>query len=122
MLTGWIGNDGRGGGPVISNARTGTNTAVPGTPFDALFDTLRADVAQNRLPQVSWIVAPEAFSEHGNWPSNYGAWYVSQVLDAPTSNPEVWSKTALFIVYDENGGLFDHVVPPTPARSAAEGA
>jgi len=28
---------------------------------------------------VSWIVAPEGYSEHGNWPANFGAWYVSQV-------------------------------------------
>ena len=105
------------GQPLYEKARTGTNIAVSGT----LFDVLREDVRQNKLPQVSWIVAPEAFSEHPNWPANYGAWYVSQVLDALTSNPEVWSKTALFITYDENDGFFDHLVPPTPPRSAAEG-
>lgn len=110
------------GEPLYEKARRGTNIAVPGTPFEALFADLRKDVAQNRLPQVSWIVAPEAFSEHGNWPANYGAWYISQVLDALTSNPEVWSKTALFIMYDENDGFFDHLIPPTPPRSAAEGA
>ena len=32
------------------------------------------------------------------------------------SNPEVWSKTALFVTYDENDGFFDHMVPPTPPR------
>ena len=74
-----------------------------------------------KLPQVSWIAAPEAFTEHPNWPANYGAWYISQVLDALTSNPEVWSKTALFITYDENDGFFDHVVPPFPPASAAQG-
>ena len=82
---------------------------------------LREDVRRDRLPQVSWIAAPEAFSEHGNWPANYGAWYISQVLDALTSRPEVWSKTALFVTYDENDGFFDHLVPPTPPRSPAEG-
>ena len=66
-------------------------------------------------------MAPEAFSEHRNWPANYGAWYISQVLDALTSNPEVWSKTVLFVTYDENDGFFDHLVPPTPPRSPAEG-
>jgi phospholipase C len=25
----------------------------------------------------------------------------------------VWEKTALIVIYDENGGFFDHVVPPT---------
>ena len=48
-------------------------------------------------------------------PPNYGAWYIAQVLDALTSNPEVWSKTALFITYDENDGFFDHVVAAVPA-------
>src|SRR5499426_460295 len=109
------------GDPLYEKARRGTNIGVPGTPFEALFTDLRNDVRGDRLPQISWIVAPEAFSEHGNWPANYGAWYVSQVLDALTSNPEVWSKTALFLTYDENDGFFDHVVPPTPAGSPAEG-
>ena len=69
-----------------------------------------------RLPQVSWIVAPEAFTEHPNWPANYGAWYIAKVLDALTADPEVWSRTALLLTYDENDGFFDHVVPAVPAR------
>ncbi|KIF77438.1 phospholipase C [Streptomyces sp. 150FB] len=105
------------GDPLYDKARTGTD-AKSGEGF---FDHLRADVKAGTLPEVSWIAAPEAFSEHPNWPANYGAWYVSQVLDALTSNPEVWSKTALFITYDENDGYFDHVVPPFPPASAAQG-
>ena len=34
------------------------------------------------------------------------------MLDALTSNPEVWSKTVLFINFDENDGFFDHMPPP----------
>ena len=75
----------------------------------------------NRLPQVSWMVAPEAYTEHPNWPANYGAWYVSQVLDALTANPDVWSKTVFIFMFDENDGFFDHMVPPTPPQSRAEG-
>jgi phospholipase C len=105
------------GQPLYDRARTGTNIAKGGT----LFDILQNDVRRNALPQVSWIVAPEALSEHGNWPANYGAWYVSKVLDALTSNRQVWSKTALFITYDENDGFFDHLVPPTPPQSRAQG-
>ena len=105
------------GNPLFENARRGTNIANGGS----LFDILQADVTANRLPQVSWIVAPEGFSEHGNWPANFGAWYVSQVLDVLTSNPEVFSKTALFLMYDEDDGLFDHIVPPTPPQSRTEG-
>ncbi|HEX8870516.1 MAG TPA: phospholipase domain-containing protein, partial [Lentzea sp.] len=49
------------------------------------------------------------------------AWYIAKVLDALTSNPAVWAKTALFITYDENDGFFDHVVPPYPPSSALQG-
>ncbi|MEU9732827.1 phosphocholine-specific phospholipase C [Streptomyces sp. NPDC048002] len=105
------------GEPWYDKARTGTDVKNG----DGYFDRLRADVKAGTLPQISWIAAPEAFSEHSNWPSNYGAWYISQVLDALTSNPEVWSRTALFITYDENDGFFDHLVPPLPPKDASRG-
>jgi phospholipase C len=105
------------GNPLADKAKTGTNIAKSGT----LFDIFRQDVLSGQLPKVSWIVAPEAYTEHGNWPPNYGAWYVSQMLDALTANPDVWGKTVLFYMFDENDGFFDHIVPPTPPRSRAEG-
>lgn len=105
------------GSPLANAAKTGTDISQGGTPFDVL----KADIAEGKLPQVSWIVAPEAYSEHPNWPANYGAWYVSQILDLLTANPDVWSKTAFFLTYDENDGFFDHVVPPTPPQTRGEG-
>ena len=36
------------------------------------------------------------------------------VLQTLRSNPKVWAKTVLFVTWDENGGFFDHVVPPGP--------
>ncbi|MFI5668465.1 phosphocholine-specific phospholipase C [Streptomyces sp. NPDC051704] len=105
------------GSALYEKARTGTNAKAG----EGYFDRLRADVVNGTLPQVSWIAAPEAFSEHPNWPVNFGAWYISQVLDALTANPAVWAKTAFFITYDENDGFFDHVVPPYPPASAAWG-
>jgi phospholipase C len=189
LWSGWLGNDGAGGGPVITNAEAGYDwsayperlvragvswkvyqdvgvgldaagywgwtgdpyignygdnsllylhqyqNALPGTPLadgakvgtniadhGTLFDMFRSDVESGNLPQVSWIAAPEAYTEHPNWPANYGAWYVSQFIDILASNPDVWSKTVLFLNYDEEGGFFDHMVPPTPAPSADLGA
>ncbi len=46
---------------------------------------------------------------------------MSQILDALTDNPELFSKTAFFLMYDENDGFFDHMVPPTPPTSRAQG-
>jgi phospholipase C len=106
-----------GGSSLALGAKTGTDIGVGGT----LFDILKKDVSNNKLPQVSWIVAPEAYCEHPNWPANYGAWYVSQALDALTANEEVWSRTVLFLMFDENDGFFDHVVPPTPPTTRQQG-
>ncbi|APA84378.1 phospholipase C, phosphocholine-specific [Paraburkholderia sprentiae WSM5005] len=105
------------GNPLYDNARTGTNAAHG----DGYFDILKRDVQNGTLPQVSWIVAPEAYSEHPNWPTNYGAWYIDQVLQILTSNPEVWSKTVLLVNYDENDGFFDHLAAPFAAASSASG-
>ncbi|GAA1006907.1 phospholipase C, phosphocholine-specific [Acrocarpospora pleiomorpha] len=105
--------DAQPGDPLYEKARTGTNAKAG----EGLFDVFKADVLGGRLPQVSWLAAPEAYSEHPNWPANYGAWYIAQTLDALTANPEVWSKTVLLVTYDENDGFFDHVVPPYPAGS-----
>jgi phospholipase C len=76
---------------------------------DVLYQ-FREDVKNGSLPTVSWIVAPENFSDH---PSSawYGVWYISEVLDILTQNPEVWKKTVFILTYDENDGYFDHVPP-----------
>ena len=76
----------------------------------------REDVKSGNLPTVSWLVAPEKFSDHPTtaW---FGAWYVSEVMDILTQNPEVWKKTIFILTYDENDGYFDHVPPfgaPSP--------
>jgi phospholipase C len=103
--------------PLYERARTGTNVKDAG----GLFDILAADVASGQLPSVSWIAAPEAYTEHPAWPAGYGAFYTAGVLNALTSNPDVWSKTALFINWDENDGFFDHLVGPYPNVGALAG-
>jgi phospholipase C len=109
----------RPGNPLYDRARTGTDVAT--NPDQSFFEILQADVQAGRLPQVSWIVAPEAYCEHPNWPADYGAWYISQVLEILTSNADLWSKTALFITFDENDGFFDHLVPPYAPPSRQQG-
>ena len=84
-------------------------------------DRLHADALAGTMPQVAWIVAGAKASEHPEVSSPaQGADYVAQVLDALTANPAVWSRTALFVMFDENDGFFDHVPPPAPpSRDAA---
>jgi phospholipase C len=73
----------------------------------------QSDVANGTLPSVSWIIPPVAECEHPAAPPEYGEYFVQEVLSTLVSNPEVWAQTVVFIVYDENGGFFDHVPPPT---------
>ncbi len=93
-------------------------------PGDPLYDNaianrtladFTADVASGNLPQVSWIVAPEAKSEHPIWAPALGEDYTAGFLGALLANPKVWAKTAFILTYDETDGAFDHVPPPVPA-------
>jgi len=84
-------------------------------------DDLARDVRAGRLPQVSWLLPPAAFSEHPRWTPGYGATYIARILDALTADPDVWGRTVLFIMYDENDGYFDHIVPPQPPTPVLPG-
>ena len=81
-------------------------------PAGDVLHQFRNDVKDGKLPTVSWLVAPENFSDHPGAPW-YGAWYISEVLDILTKKPEVWKKTIFILAYDENDGYFDHVPPFT---------
>lgn len=98
---------------------TADNAAT--TQADHLVAAIAADVQANRLPQVSWVIPPTAYCEHPEAPPAYGESLVARLIDALTANPEVWSKTALIINYDENDGFFDHVPAPLPALDARMG-
>ncbi|QHS62210.1 phosphocholine-specific phospholipase C [Chitinophaga agri] len=86
---------------------------------DVLYQ-FREDVKNGQLPTVSWIVAPENFSDHPGAPW-YGAWYVAEVMDILTQNPDVWKKTIFVLAYDENDGDFDHVPPFIPPYGPGTG-
>ncbi|MBP4044407.1 phosphocholine-specific phospholipase C [Chromobacterium violaceum] len=94
---------------------------VSGNSVQDLVAAIRNDAVNGTLPQVSWIVAPEAYSEHPSAPPAAGAYLLDRVLQALTANPDVWASTVLLLNYDENDGLFDHMPPPVPpAGTAAE--
>jgi len=90
--------------------KDGTTERKLTVPKGDLLHQFRKDVNGGKLPAVSWLSAPQNFSDHPSAPW-YGAWYVSEVLDILTSNPEVWKKTIVISTYDENDGYYDHVPP-----------
>ena len=98
--------------------------ATPGNPLyergmatvSELVSAFRADVTNNTLPKVSWLIAPTASSEHALFSPSSGAALTQELLDALASNPAVFNSTVFILTYDENGGFFDHIpsaVPPS---------
>jgi phospholipase C len=79
-----------------------------------------ADLAHDRLPQVSWLLPSIFQSEHPGFSTAIGGEVAArQVLEALVSHPKIWKRTALFITWDENGGFFDHVTPATPPKGTS---
>jgi phospholipase C len=70
------------------------------------------DVQGGTLPQVSWIVPTGKFSEHAPSGITAGMEYVTSLVNAVMASPTYWNNTAIFITWDEWGGLYDHVAPP----------
>ncbi|WP_293912300.1 MULTISPECIES: phosphocholine-specific phospholipase C [unclassified Sphingobacterium] len=104
----------------VSMDDQGTSKDITVPKGDVLYQ-FREDVKSGKLPTVSWLVAPQNFSDHPSAPM-YGAWYVSEVLNILTQNPEVWKKTIFILNYDENDGYFDHIPPfvaPNPNDPAS---
>ncbi|MGI8469770.1 MAG: alkaline phosphatase family protein [Pyrinomonadaceae bacterium] len=103
------------------------NARTPGIwnplPF---FDTVKEDGEMNniqsldqffaaaksgRLPTVSWICPSGDVSEHPPGLVSKGQAYVTTLINAIMKSPD-WNSTAIFLVWDDWGGFYDHVTPP----------
>jgi phospholipase C len=67
---------------------------------------------QGTLPAVSWINPSGKVSEHPPGTPQAGQTYVTGLINAIMQSPD-WSSTAIFLSWDDWGGFYDHVVPPT---------
>lgn len=91
--------------------------------FFGTLDDFYQDCAENRLPAYSFLEPRYASGltdgvfrpqndQHPDSDVQTGEELIFSVYRAIRTNPEVWNSTMLVIVYDEHGGLFDHVCPP----------
>jgi phospholipase C len=90
--------------------------------FDAFrrFDKrFHQDVDQGKLPNYSFIVprfngtkTHPANSQHAPHDVRYGDLLIADIYEALRANEALWEKSAFIVVYDENGGFYDHVGPP----------
>ena len=53
-----------------------------------------------------------ASDQHPDHHVREGERFIASVYNAIRQNPVLWPKTALLVVYDEHGGIYDHVPPP----------
>jgi phospholipase C len=77
-------------------------------------DQFENDAINDRLPAISWVIPSGPECEHPDSMPAAGAAFVASKIDAIAANPDVWAKTVFILNYDENDGIFDHVLPPTP--------
>jgi len=87
------------------------------------FDQFLADCKSGNLPDYSFVEpnyndhesdsgAEIASDQHPDHHVQHGEIFINNVYNAIFSNEDLWKSTALLIVYDEHGGIYDHVVPP----------
>lgn len=93
---------------VIRHIRYGSDwSAHVISPQTRFFD----DVSGGRLPAVSWVTPTCGNSDHAGCGSNTGPQWVASLVNA-IGQSKYWNTTAIFIMWDDYGGWYDHVPPP----------
>ncbi len=67
---------------------------------------------QGALPAVSWVAPSQAESEHPPATLEAGQAFTAGLINAVMNGPD-WNSTAIFLSWDDWGGFYDHVAPPT---------
>ena len=76
-------------------------------------DDLVGDIEAGGLPPVTWVTPTFANSDHPDEPTNLcvGENWSTKVINA-VMNSGAWKDTAVFLTWDDWGGIYDHVPPP----------
>src|SRR4029077_15202214 len=75
-------------------------------------DNFYQDVKAGSLPAVSWIVPSSNVSEHPTALVSTGQAYVTALVNTIMQS-QYWDSTVIFLSWDDWGGFYDHVVPPS---------
>ncbi len=63
------------------------------------------------LPNISWVIPDQEFSDHPPANVTQGQSFVANVLDA-IEESRYWNSTAVFLTWDDYGGFYDQAGPP----------
>jgi phospholipase C len=69
------------------------------------------DAAAGHLATFTWVTPSDRYSDHTSSQSKLGPDWVAAVVNAVGESPH-WNTTAIFVIWDEWGGWYDHVTPP----------
>jgi phospholipase C len=90
----------------------------------ATYDQFLEDCKSGNLPQYSFVEPnytdhenddgeAVASDQHPDHDVQQGEVFIATIYNAIRENPDTWKSTAFLIVYDEHGGIYDHVPPPS---------
>jgi acid phosphatase len=72
-----------------------------------------ADIAAGRLPQVAFYKPAGRLTQHPSYTDiQSGDIHIAEVLERLEKSPQ-WPNMVVIVTYDENGGYWDHVAPPS---------
>jgi phospholipase C len=74
-------------------------------------ERILTDVATGTLENVTWVTPDNLDSDHPGESTAAGPAWVESVVDAIGASP-FYANTAIFVTWDDWGGLYDHVPPP----------
>ena len=74
-------------------------------------DDLIRDIEAGTLPSVTWVTPRFQLSDHPPFSTKHAHNWLTDIVNAIMRGP-LWQDTAIFITWDEWGGLYDHVLPP----------
>jgi phospholipase C len=73
--------------------------------------TILRDVADGKLPSLSWVIPDYLDSDHAGNHSKTGPSWVASVVNE-IGESKYWNSTAIIILWDEWGGWYDNAAPP----------
>ena len=91
----------------INHLRFGADWSKVILPETKILD----DITANQLAGVSWVIPDAAASDHPGLTDGSGPSWVASVVNE-IGQSGYWNNTAIFIVWDDWGGMYDHVPPP----------
>jgi len=91
-----------------------------------------SDCASGALPEYSFVEPnyndhdsddgeEVANDQHPDHNVQAGELFIASVYNAIKANADLWQSTVLLVVYDEHGGIYDHVPPPNCSPNAPDG-